>query len=224
MNKRFWTTLLGMFTLTTSLFAASIKLSWLPPTNNVDGTVFLDLDKYKIYQGTASSNYTSLVYSGIETNVVVTNLLDTTYYFNGVVINTSSNESAYGQEITVPLWKLNAPVFTKATYSLSTGKLTVWWTPITKCTDNSLANNRIAFYEIWAGKTAGGPYTLFTTNIIATATSGTVALPANSGNYYFVLRAKGTNNRLSDYSTPETRIGTSKPKAIRNLNSITITY
>lgn len=79
----------------------SASLSWLPPTDNIDGTVLTNLAGYRIYWGTQPSNYTSsasIMNPGI-TAYVVENLASGTYYFAATSVNTSGAESDRSPEI-----------------------------------------------------------------------------------------------------------------------------
>ena len=57
-----------------SLYAANVTLSWIPPTTNADGTPLTDLAGYKIYFGVSSKNYTQNIDVGNVTSYTVTNL------------------------------------------------------------------------------------------------------------------------------------------------------
>jgi hypothetical protein len=73
-------------------------LSWLPPTENTDGTVLTDLAGFKIYYGTQAGNYTDVITinnAGI-TSYVVENLpAGNTYYFVVTAVTSSGVESGY---------------------------------------------------------------------------------------------------------------------------------
>ena len=81
---------------TTSFGTAT--LSWLPPTENTDGSVLTDLAGYKIYYGTESGNYTSTITidnPGIATYVVDNLPGGNTYYFVITSFTTGGLESEY---------------------------------------------------------------------------------------------------------------------------------
>ena len=72
-------------------------LSWLPPTENTDGSP-LTLSGYKIYYGTAVDEYTTVV--NIDNPGVATYVIDNlpagyTYYFVITAIDSNGMESAY---------------------------------------------------------------------------------------------------------------------------------
>jgi hypothetical protein len=72
-------------------------LSWIPPTENVDGSPLLDLSGYKIYFGTTQGNYTELVNlanPGL-TMYVADTLGSGTYYFVITAYDSTGNESVY---------------------------------------------------------------------------------------------------------------------------------
>jgi len=80
----------------------AVSLSWLPPTENTNGSALTDLTGYTIYYGTQSQNYTSQIQvtnPGL-TTYVVDNLPPGTYYF--AVTATASNglQSGYSPEVT----------------------------------------------------------------------------------------------------------------------------
>jgi hypothetical protein len=59
-------------------------LSWLPPTENTDGSALTNLAGYKIYYGTEEGNYTDVITienAGISTYVVENLPAGNTYYF-----------------------------------------------------------------------------------------------------------------------------------------------
>jgi hypothetical protein len=84
----------------------SATLSWLPPTENADGSPLLDLAGYRVYWGQQSGNYTksiSITNPGI-TTYVVENLASGTHYFATTAVNASGVESTYSGELltTIP--------------------------------------------------------------------------------------------------------------------------
>ena len=73
-------------------------LSWLPPTENTDGSVLTDLAGYKIYYGTSAGVYTSVIAidnPGVSTFVVDNLPGGYTYYFVITSVTTSGLESEY---------------------------------------------------------------------------------------------------------------------------------
>ena len=80
--------------------AAEITLSWDPPTENTDGTPVTDLAGYKIYYGTSSGNYTTVVDVKNVTTFTITDLPEGfTYYFAVTAYDIYGNESAFSDEV-----------------------------------------------------------------------------------------------------------------------------
>ena len=79
----------------------SALVSWMPPTENTDGTTLgADLAGYRIYYGTSSSDYSDTLEidnPGLS-SVVVEGLEDATWCFVMTAINTSGIESSYSEE------------------------------------------------------------------------------------------------------------------------------
>jgi hypothetical protein len=75
--------------------AASVTLTWTPPTSNVDGSPLTDLKGYKIYWGTVEGEYANSV--TIEnpglTSYVVEQLTPATWYFVATAVNAQGVES-----------------------------------------------------------------------------------------------------------------------------------
>lgn len=78
----------------------SATLSWMPPTQNADGSALTDLSGYKIYYGNESGNYQMSIQvenPGIA-RYVVENLTLNTYFFVLTAINSSGIESEFSNE------------------------------------------------------------------------------------------------------------------------------
>lgn len=78
----------------------SVTLSWTAPTENEDGSTLTDLAGYKIYYGTAPSDYTQslrIENPGL-TSYVVQNLTPSTYYFVATAVNSQGIESVESNE------------------------------------------------------------------------------------------------------------------------------
>jgi hypothetical protein len=92
--------------------AADITLSWDPPTENSDGTPLSDLAGYKIYYGTSSGNYTTVVDVMNATIYTIKNLPEGfTYYFAVTAYDIYGNESEFSNEVSkiissTPLYRL----------------------------------------------------------------------------------------------------------------------
>jgi hypothetical protein len=86
----------------TATAMGSVTLSWNAPTENEDGSPLVDLAGYKIYYGTAPSDYTQSIRldnPGM-TSYMVENLSPNTYYFVATSFNTQGVESANSNEAT----------------------------------------------------------------------------------------------------------------------------
>jgi hypothetical protein len=78
--------------------SGAATLSWMPPTQNTDGTALTDLANYKIYWGTSQNNFTAgwkMVPSSAGTTAIIDQLTAGTYYFVVTALDSSGNESAY---------------------------------------------------------------------------------------------------------------------------------
>jgi Putative Ig domain len=79
----------------------TVTLTWMPPTENTDGSVLTDLAGYVVYWGTVSGSYpnsVTLSNPGL-TSYVVDNLLSgTTYYFATTAYNNDGMESTFSNE------------------------------------------------------------------------------------------------------------------------------
>jgi len=81
--------------------AASVALSWTPPTTYTDGTSITSLGGYKVYTGTTSGSYSQNVDVGNVTSYTVSNLKDSTaYYFAVTAYDTTGNLSSYSSQAT----------------------------------------------------------------------------------------------------------------------------
>ena len=74
----------------------SATISWIPPTENTDGTPLIDLGGYRIYYGTNSSSLDRVITINNvgTTRYVVDNLTSGTYYFGIRAFNRAGTESA----------------------------------------------------------------------------------------------------------------------------------
>jgi hypothetical protein len=88
-----------LFTVTAATTTGSATLAWDAPSTNTDGSPLTDLAGYKIYYGTSSGSYTTIIDVGNVTTYIVNNLTSGTYYFTVTTYNTNGDESAYATEI-----------------------------------------------------------------------------------------------------------------------------
>lgn len=74
---------------------AALTISWMPPTENTDGTVLTNLAGYRIYYGTSQTSLTHVVNitnPGIS-SYVLSNLTAATWYFAVAAVNAGGVES-----------------------------------------------------------------------------------------------------------------------------------
>ena len=79
--------------------AATVTLTWDPPTTNADGTPLTDLAGYKVYHGTTSRTYGPPVDAGNVTSYTLTGIPEGVRYFTVTAYDTSGNESTYSNEV-----------------------------------------------------------------------------------------------------------------------------
>ena len=94
---------LPAFTITVAAASVdeTVTLSWIPPTENADGSTLVDLKGYKIHYGVASKTYTQTIQvsnPGL-TTYVVQNLPAGSYYFAVTSYNSSGVESSLSPEV-----------------------------------------------------------------------------------------------------------------------------
>ena len=77
-------------------FGYNIQLTWGPSTND-------NISNYSIYYGTNSKVYTDSITVGNITNTVITNLINTTYFFSVKAVDIFTNKSAFSEETTYTL-------------------------------------------------------------------------------------------------------------------------
>jgi hypothetical protein len=81
---------------------ANATISWVPPTQNTDGSGVGPLRGYKIYYGTASQQYTTTITvsnAGLTTYVIDGLNVGTTYYFAVTAVTAAGIESALSPEV-----------------------------------------------------------------------------------------------------------------------------
>lgn len=116
--------------ITNPAHAGEAVLTWDPPTTNTDGTPLTDLAGYKVYYGTTSGNYTSIIDAGNVTTYTAASLTSNTYYFATTAYDTSRNESGYSNEVSKTI--TTAPVLSNITKSsiTSTSAVITWTTDV----------------------------------------------------------------------------------------------
>lgn len=90
------TVALVAFTITVTQVAnGTATISWVPPTQNTDGSALTDLGGYRIYHGTSQNNLSQMVEltnAGL-TSYTVQNLSPATWYFSMRAFRTNGTES-----------------------------------------------------------------------------------------------------------------------------------
>jgi len=78
-----------------------VTLSWVPPTQNVDGTTLTNLTGYKVFYGKASGQYPYSVSIGSPsiTSAVIENLAPATWYFAIKAIAASGIQSDFSTQL-----------------------------------------------------------------------------------------------------------------------------
>jgi len=81
--------------------APSVTLSWVRPTQNVDGTTLTNLVGYKIYYGKVSGQYAYSVSIGSPsiTSAVIESLAPATWYFALKAVTSSGAQSDYSAQL-----------------------------------------------------------------------------------------------------------------------------
>src|SRR3989344_8270826 len=106
MKKLVW---LLMIFIASPAIAGQAVLSWDPPTTNTDGSWLTDLGGYRLYYGTASGNYGSVIDAGNVITHTVTGLSGGTYYFAVTAYDTSGNESGFSNEVSKTFTSVTIP-------------------------------------------------------------------------------------------------------------------
>ena len=78
-----------------------VTLSWVPPTQNVDGTALSNLAGYRIHYGKVSGQYAYSVSVGSPsiTSAVIENLEPATWYFAIKAVTSSGTQSDYSAQL-----------------------------------------------------------------------------------------------------------------------------
>jgi PKD repeat protein len=164
------------------LHAASVRLTWIPPTTNANGTALNDLAGYKVYHGSSSRQYTASVDVGNVTSYTLSGLTSGRLYYIAVTASdTSGNESVYSAEIPVTPTDTpppGAPVanFT-ATPTLGSAPLQVAFTDTSTASAGSISSWSWTFGVNGATSTARNP-----TYTYQTPGSYTVSLTVRNSN------------------------------------------
>ena len=94
--------------INTSNNSGVVTLSWLPPTENSNGSALVDLSGYTIYYSTSPSllNSNTLYVNGANLTSYMIENLDTnsTYYFVITALNSQDVESNFSNVVTKRTW------------------------------------------------------------------------------------------------------------------------
>ncbi len=93
-----------IFLYPAAVLAGDVILSWVPPQTNSDGSPLTDLAGYNVYYGATPGSYSDNIDVGNVTTYQVGNLTEgLTYYFTVTAYDTSGNESALSEEVSVTI-------------------------------------------------------------------------------------------------------------------------
>jgi hypothetical protein len=193
---------------------AQVTLAWDAPATNLDGSAYFDVGGFKVYFGTTSHVYNVALDVGNVTTTTVSSLpTGRTYYFAATTYNTSSNESAYCDELvwTVPPVPGMTTVRTVA-YTISTARATIVF-GLPQATENGTALTNAAALITMAVNQSGTVTQQTVTAISAsppTTASVVMTLAANTG-YWTVCGA--VSNKVGQVAPwgVSAMIGTSAP-------------
>jgi hypothetical protein len=96
---------LGWLALACDGQAATVTISWTPPTDNEDGSPLTDLAGYHVYIGQTSGHYDQMLPVGLTTSITHAGYVEgQTYVWAVTAVDTSGNESRYSVEVskTIP--------------------------------------------------------------------------------------------------------------------------
>ena len=184
--------------------AGEAVLSWDPPTTNTDGSWLTDLGGYRLYYGTASGNYGSVIDAGNVITHTVTELSGGTYYFAVTAYDTSGNESGFSNEVSKTFTSVTIPAPNALQAVGSGGTITLSWDK-PDFTD-------IAGYQISRGASPGS-YNAFYDVGAAQASSASCVVSYSGcvrkqyiwyniapGTYYFTVRAYDNKGNFGTYT------------------------
>src|SRR3990170_6861338 len=105
MKRLLWLLWLLTVLMTSPAIAGQAVLSWDPPTTNTDESWLTDLGGYRLYYGTVSGNYGSVIDAGNVITHTVTGLSGGTYYFAVTAYDTSGIKTGFsirGPKTSIP--------------------------------------------------------------------------------------------------------------------------
>ncbi len=164
--------------MTSSAYSGDAYLTWDPPTTNADGTPLTDLSGYKVYYGTASGNYGTVINVGNVTSYTVASLTsNVTYYFATTAYDTSSNESGFSNEVSKTIEAVSDTTAPTGTISINSGASYSTSTSVTltlSCSDSGSGCSQMRLsndgttWNAWENYAASKAWTLTTTDGVKT--------------------------------------------------------
>ena len=184
--------------------AGEAVLSWDPPTTNTDGSWLTDLGGYRLYYGTASGNYGSVIDAGNVITHTVTELSGGTYYFAVTAYDTSGNESGFSNEVSKTFTSVTIPAPNALQAVGIGGTITLSWdkpdfTDIagyqtSRGTSPGLYN---AFYDVGAAQASSASCVVSYSGCVRKQYIWYNIAP---GTYYFTVRAYDSQGNSGAYA------------------------
>src|SRR3990170_6234665 len=183
--------LIILFGIVSVSHAGQAILSWDPPATNTDGSALTDLAGYKIYYGTSSGNYSTVITVGNVTTYTITGLTDNiTYYFATTAYDSSGNESTFSNEVSKIISAtsdITAPIISNATTSSISGtSATISWST------NEVSSSQAEF----GTSTSYGSSTTID-NTLVTSNTVTVSGLTSWTTYHFRVKSQDGSGNLT---------------------------
>lgn len=196
-------------------------LTWDAPTNP-DGTTITDIIGYKLYYGTSSGNYSTIIDVGNQTSYTINNLSAGTYYFVVTDYNSTGDESSFSNEVTktisgtVTTYTITATAGTGGSIS-PTGSTTVANGSNQIYTISPASGYNIADVKI-DGLSVGASSSYTFTNVTANHTITATFAPKT----YAITGTAGTGGTISPTGTSTVNNGGSQTYTITPASGYTI--
>ena len=211
MNK-FLRVLVGVASILAMAYSVeAVNLSWVAPTNNMDGTALTNLTGYKLYSGKTSGVYSATSDVGLITSTNIDNsTVSGVVYYAISAYDSNGNEGPFSDEIVFNDFIANAPVVSSTTYTVKSGLATISFTAPTKNVDGTSCSGQIRGYIIGYGRVPKSVQAY--TNFVYTGlvTKATITIPTNSGTWYSSIATTNQWGNISPYSV-ESSFGTTAP-------------
>ncbi len=180
-----------LFGIVSVSHAGQAIISWDPPTTNADGSTLTDLAGYKLYYGTSTGNYSTVITVGNVTTYTVLGLNDNiTYYFATTAYDFSGNESTFSNKVSQTIsasTDITAPIISNVTASsISDTSATISWST------DEVSSSQV---EFGTGTSYGSSTTIDNTLV----TSHTVTLSGLSSwtTYHFRVKSQDGSGNLT---------------------------